>query len=394
MKDLLLYVHVPFCPSKCHFCAWVKSVPVRDLRLDESDGPRRAYVDAVCDQIRTAAPKLNQAGYRPKLMYWGGGTPSALTVREFTRIMDTLRESFDLSALTEVTTESSPDTLTEEKLAAYKAAGFTRVSIGVQSFDPDRLRRVARSHTPDDARTAPRLASAAGFQEINVDLMCGMPDESLDEIERSVVTATELPITHVSLYPYAPASGTVTYRQLEKGWGTIDRKERKRAYQLGRTILQDRGFPEYSMSYFGRTPCEVDLAYYRLTMDWIGFGPGASSIVDRKFALMHEQLASYVADPNQPRVASPASAESLSSTFLFEGLGTFSGVSAARWQERLGYSLDWVLDHSIQYGLIQYLTRFGGLIRDEVGIRLPRERIAPMLIDLTGRLTPAAGWSG
>lgn len=380
MRDFLIYVQVPFCPSKCHFCGWVSHIPVRDLRLREQDEPRSAYVRALQQQIRHVAPRLRDQGYVPRLMYWGGGTASMFSIREFTTVMDTLKEEFDLGGIVEATMESSPDTLTAEKLAAYRAAGFNRISVGVQSLDDERLAKEGRSHRSAHAREAVRLANEAGFGQINVDLMCGLPGETLAEFHGSARAVVELPITHISLYPYTPAPGSVMHKQIARGQVRMDRAEQKKAYAVGRQLFENAGFPEYAMSYFGRQPCLADLAYYRLDMDFAGFGAGAASLLDRESLVTHKPLATYIADPTGYAERQPAADQSV--RYLFgQSLSLFEGADAQRWEERLGVPLDTVLSTEPVVEYIEHLEKSAGLIRDERGIRLPRERIANTFID-------------
>jgi putative oxygen-independent coproporphyrinogen III oxidase len=391
VRKLLIYVHVPFCPTKCHFCSWVKDIPVRQLRLTEVAPERAAYVRAVQEQIRQVAPRLNALGYRPHLLYFGGGTPSMLSVAEFEALMATLRAEFDLSHVAEASIESSPDTLSAEKLTAYRAAGMTRLSIGVQSFDDTRLARHGRSHRAQDARDMVHLARECGFDNVNIDLMCGLPEETLDEVEHSVRAALELPLTHISLYPYGPAEGTVMHRQLSRGQLHVDKEERKAAYALGRKLLEEAGFPEYSMSYFSQQPCLVDLAYYQLTTDWIGFGPAANSLLEHEALVTHRGLAKYVEAPAEFPERTPASAPAVASVLLFQGLATPDGINAERWQERVGVPLSETLAQQPIAQMVRILTQSSGLITDDDGVRLPRERIAENCIDTSLLRTPAEG---
>lgn len=386
-KDLLLYVQVPFCPSKCHFCGWVSDVPVRDLRLRETDSPRAAYLEAVRRQIRHWAPRLAAGGYRPKVMYWGGGTASILSPDEFRGIMATLREEFDLSGLTEATVESSPDTLTPDKLRAYREEGFGRVSIGVQSFDDARLATEGRSHRSDQARRAVRMVRESGIDKVNVDLMCGLPGERIGEFHGSARALLELPVTHISLYPYAPVPGTVMFRQLQRGDGALDRRERLVAFRLGQRLFTEAGFPEYSMGYFGQEPCQADLAYYGLHMDYIGFGSGANSLLGGRSMTTHKALAKYTAEPLTMAVDEPA-ARTAPRFLIYQCLTMFDGVDARRWEERIGIPLEQVLADGPVAGWLDHLRRTAGLVVDDRGVRLPRDKIVPAYLDFLWAQAP------
>lgn len=390
-KSLLLYVHVPFCPSKCHFCGWVQNIPVRELRLNERMPPRVRYIQSVKEQIRHFAPVLERRGYRPELIYWGGGTPSVLTPDEFTDIMTTLDECFDLSGVAEASIESSPDTLDAEKLAAYRAAGFDRISMGVQSFDDERLRQQGRSHRSEHVHTAVTLARAAGFTNINLDLMCGFPGEQLGELESSVRAVLDLAVPHVSLYPYAPAENTVLYRQLNRGQVKLSAEESKAAYRLGRTLLEDGGLPEYAMSYFSHRPCRADMAYYRLEMDWMGFGAGATSLIDGTSLLTHRSLERYGANPTLFAERRPASAPEVATALLFQGLASFDGIDARLWRERVGVPLEETMRHKAIAPAVDMLRGMSELIQDAQGIRLARASIAESCIDARLMSTPQQG---
>lgn len=381
MRDLLVYVGVPFCASKCHFCYWVAETPVGQLVLREEESPRRSYVDAVRRQIRFMAPQLVARDYAPRLMYWGGGTASILSVREFWAIMWILREQLDLTGVTEATMECSPDSVTSEKLAAYREAGFDRISYGVQSFQDRFLAAQARSHRSGQAREAVLMAGAAGFKEINVDLMCGLPDEEVADFEASVRAALELPVSHVSVYPYEPVPGTVAYRQIERGSVRFDRSERLAAFQRGQELLEDAGLTEYSFGYFGRKPCQVDLAYYRLEMDWIGFGARTNSLLDGEACVTSDDLPGYLADPLRFYHRGPAGQVGY---YLRQGLGTFDGIDAGRWLERTGMPLADSLVWPETVKALGWLTGHPRLVRDERGIRFRKEQLADVLIAGSG----------
>ncbi len=370
MRDLLLYVNVPFCASKCHFCAWVAGIPVRDLRLTEQESPRAAYVEAVTRHISSWAPDLIERGYRPRIMYWGGGTASILSIAEFQQIMGALRDCFDISGLAEATMECSPDSVTPDKLAAYRDAGFDRVSFGVQSFDDRILVAQGRSHRADQARQAVGWAHAAGFSEINVDLMCGLPNETVADAEFSARAALDLPITHASLYVFRPVRGTVEHRRLARGVDVVDYVERLAAFERVSELFEAAGLPEYAFGYFGRRPCRADLAYYRLEMDWAGFGSGASSLLDGELRYSLSALHEYNADPLASDRRLPAGS---APHLIFQGLGTFEGVDARLWQERTKVPLPEALSRPHIASMLQQITWATELIEDAAGVRLPRD---------------------
>jgi len=201
---LMLYVHVPFCLSKCHFCDWVARIPKRDLLRRPGDPVRLSYIDALCQEIKVRGNELSRAGCVPTVLYWGGGTASALSASEIAAVAGAIGDAFDLRSIRESTIECSPDTVSPEKLELFRRLGFTRFSSGVQSLDDARLRMLGRRHTAEQARSVVGWARDAGFEDINIDLMCGFPEQPLTEVEDMVAEAVEFPITHLSIYPSGP----------------------------------------------------------------------------------------------------------------------------------------------------------------------------------------------
>jgi coproporphyrinogen III oxidase-like Fe-S oxidoreductase len=391
-RDLLVYVHIPFCRSKCHFCDWVTEVPTSELLLRETEQPRMRYIDALCHEIVERGGALRDAGYKTNIMYWGGGTASILTVDEIGRIADALHSVFDLDGLLESTIECSPDSLDAEKLARFREAGFFRLSSGVQSFHDERLRILGRSHDAGQVHKAVRLAAEAGFEDVSIDLICGFPGQPPSEIEDAVRQALDLPITHVALYPYRPAHGTVMRRQLGRGGRSIDRDEQKRGYEVGRDMLVANGFPEYAMSHFGVPQCHSDLAYFQLRSDWVGFGSGATSVLGGRY-LSHSRgkLLEYNRDPlafeEDYELASPAIAPRM----LYQSLTTFEGASRTLWEERTGADFDAVVDLRACRTLLEFFESVTTVVRDADGLRLVPDEVADAFIELQYLSAPKQG---
>ncbi|MFF5207636.1 coproporphyrinogen-III oxidase family protein [Streptosporangium sp. NPDC000396] len=383
-RPLLVYVHIPFCSSKCHFCDWVTEIPTAELLLRPADTPRRAYIAALCREIRERGADLAARGYRPAIMYWGGGTASILAEHEIEQIGTALHEVFDLSeGMAEATIECSPESLTPAKLAAFRRVGFRRWSSGVQSFDDRRLRRLGRSHDAAEARRAVHLAAEAGFDDRSIDLICGLPGEDVEEVAASVRAALDLPVTHVALYPYRPAHGTVLRRQVTRGTTAMLRSEQKSAYTRAAAMLVDADLPEYAMSHFGHHRCLSDLAYFQLRMDWAGFGSGATSLIAGEY-LAHRRgfLAAYNRDPLHMDERYPAASPAISSRLLYQSLTTFEGASRTLWQERTGVPLEEVLALGPCRHLLGFLERVAEVHRDADGVRLRRDQITGAFIDL------------
>src|ERR1700712_4681773 len=381
-SPLLLYVNTPFCNSKCLFCDWVVKVPIGDLRLGPESEGRRNHLDALQTQIAAQAPALVDR-YRPEIMYWGGGTASILSCQEIETLYGAMAAAFPMGDIAEATIESSPESLTLEKLTLLRGLGFNRISIGVQSFEDDRLRMIGRAHSATMAESSIELARQAGFDNINIDLIVGFPDQDLAEVERMMRHAVLLPVNHYSIYAYRASEGTVLRRRLDRANAKTDLRNQLEAYRLSAEILTEHGSPEYTFAYFGNPICLADLAYYQAKMDWIGFGSGAFSVIDgRKKGYSAGQLHSYIANPTEFDYDRPMAEGSEAAGLIAFALTTPQGVQAADFEERTGTSLWTALEFPEVKGYLELLGEHARLITDEAGIRFAREDISRVFISM------------
>ena len=172
-EDISLYVGIPFCPTRCAYCSFVAQSVEKTFSLVEP------YLDALCAEIGAAGETVRSLGLRVRSFYMGGGTPTTLTARQLDRLLGQLEESFDFSALAELTVEAGrPDTIAPDKLAALKAHSVTRLSVNPQSMDDRVLRAIGRRHTAEDVRRAMALVAEAGFAHVNMDLIAGLPEDT------------------------------------------------------------------------------------------------------------------------------------------------------------------------------------------------------------------------
>lgn len=380
-RYLMLYVHVPFCHSKCTFCDWVQAIPTKDLLRKPHDSVRQRYINALCQEIRTRGAEAAAAGGVPYVLYWGGGTASSLDEAETSAIMTAIRESFDFDSIAEATMECSPDTVDEAKLRFYRDLGFNRVSSGVQSFDDQRLRRLGRRHSAEQAKTIVHAAREAGFDDVTIDIMSGFPDQEREELISTVNTALTLPLTHLSLYSFRPTPGTFMRRKLD----VPEKREYLRRQQLlfaeARSRINDAGLTEYASGYFGRVSPFAAM-YFQSRADTIGFGSGAISLHDQRFrshqkGLLHQ----YIDDPTGFDIDVPAGQDRVLVSLLQAGLAMFDGVLRREWEIATGTELDEVLTRPSIAPLAEML-RNRGLVEDERGIRLPPKVAGVTLIEL------------
>ena len=262
-----LYVHVPFCVVKCGYCDFnsyvVEDRTVHDVFLDALDAELRR-------EWRFGAPVS---------VFVGGGTPSLLDDARFARLFDVLRRHVDLDACPEVSMEANPESLTRAKAERALAAGVNRMSMGVQSFQARHLRFLDRAHSAERAEAAFAELRAAGATNVSIDLMFGVPGETLDEWQDDLERALALQPDHLSCYNLTFEPGTKLHHELQHGRVAPNDEEVDRAMFLHtRQRLQQAGFEAYEISNFaGRGgPCRHN-DHYWLQGDYVGVGPGASS---------------------------------------------------------------------------------------------------------------------
>jgi oxygen-independent coproporphyrinogen-3 oxidase len=357
--------------------------------LGPEDSGRRDHLSALQIQIAAQAPDLSER-YRPEIMYWGGGTASILNSHEIETLYGAVADAFPMGDIAEATIESSPESLTLDKLRLLRGLGFNRISIGVQSFDDDRLRMIGRAHSAAVAESSIELARQAGFDNVNIDLIVGFPDQELADVERMIRHAVSLPVNHYSVYAYRASQGTVLRRRLDRAKAKTDLAKQLEAYRLATGILTEHGYPEYTFAYFGTPICLADLSYYQMKLDWIGFGSGSFSVIGgRMKGFASGKLHDYLADPTRFDYDVPLSDQSQAENLIGFALTTPAGVDAAVFQERTGVPLWTALEYPSVKDYLGQLCRFGTLITDEAGIRFAREDIAKVFISMNWIEPPA-----
>ena len=269
-----LYVHVPFCRVRCGYCDFNTYTPseLGDLSPD-------TYVGAALAELDLAARILGPR--RVETVFFGGGTPTMLPAEALGGLLAAVGERFELSDRVEVTTEANPETLTPQYLDTLRAAGFTRISLGLQSVVPHVLRVLERQHTPRRGLEAAGWARAAGFEHISLDLIYGTPGESLDDWRSSLDAVASAPVDHVSAYSLIVEDGTRLAAQVRRGELPLpDDDDLADKYLLADDTLTRLGFTNYEVSNWAHPggECRHNLAYWH-GADWWGIGPGAHSHV-------------------------------------------------------------------------------------------------------------------
>ncbi len=274
-KSFGIYVHVPFCATRCGYCDFNTYTPA-ELGGANPD----SWLVALRAELGRAADLL---GTPPDVqtVFVGGGTPSLLGGAGLTAVLDAVRERFVLAPDAEVTTEANPESTSPELFAQLRDAGFTRVSLGMQSAAPHVLATLDRVHSPGRAPAAAREALAAGFEHVNIDLIYGTPGESDDDLRRSVDAAVEGGVDHISAYALTVEDGTALARRVRRGEiAPTDDDVLAHRYELADERLQSTGFDWYEVSNWSRPggECRHNMGYWD-GGEWWGAGPGAHGYV-------------------------------------------------------------------------------------------------------------------
>ncbi|MEG3859424.1 radical SAM family heme chaperone HemW [Microcoleus sp. herbarium12] len=270
------YLHVPFCRRRCYYCDFPVFV-VGDRKNGENSGTIVQYVAALCQEIEAT----ENLGASLKTVFFGGGTPSLLSVSQLNHILETVDSKFGIAAGAEISIEIDPGTFTLEQLRGYAAAGVNRVSLGVQAFQDELLQACGRSHSVAEIFEAVEIVRSAGIVNFSLDLISGLPHQTLAQWEFSLKSAVEISPTHLSSYDLIVEDGTAFGRYFESGARPLPAPETAAAmYRLARSILTDAGYEHYEISNYAKPgyQCRHNRVYWE-NRPYYGLGMGAASYV-------------------------------------------------------------------------------------------------------------------
>ena len=280
-----IYVHVPFCRSKCQYCDFYSVTNKEDRLLD-------GYLDAVCRHIREAGQLAPQ--YVVDTVYFGGGTPSFFGADGLARILTVIRKYFDVSHQAEITFEANPDSVSDKLLRRLRNEGFNRVSLGIQCDDDEILKKIGRPHSYAQAVTAVQRIRKAGFRNLSLDLMYGLPGQSLEDWEATLQNVLSLAPEHISCYGLKVEEGTPLY-EYQKYCNLADDDTQADMYLSAVEILRQHGYRQYEISNFCKkgNVSRHNLKYWT-GGEYLGFGPDASSdYAGQRFSAVRD-LHSYI----------------------------------------------------------------------------------------------------
>lgn len=283
MTDLGLYIHIPFCRSRCAYCGFYSI----------GRKPTDRFIDALDAEMESYGDQFHKDQF--DTVYVGGGTPSSLSAKQLARVMQGVRKYFHISGDAEITMEMNPSDMSREYLEAARAEGINRISVGVQTPNDRLLKRLGRDHTGAEARERIRLAYKLGFENISIDLMYELPGQSVLDFHKSLLWAVHLPIHHISVYSLILEEGTRFYQMNESHTLTRPTEEESWSmYQDMIRVLTHYGFERYEISSFARKGYRSrhNRKYWELGT-YVGLGPSACSRIGHRRLENHPGVRSY-----------------------------------------------------------------------------------------------------
>ena len=377
-----LYLHVPFCSAICNYCNFNRGLfdPVLKARYVEAlvaeirrAGLKTCATTTTADDVAGGARSAPTQSVEADTIYFGGGTPSLLEPDEVARIIAACGQAFDVSPDREVTLEANPESVTEERLAAYRAAGVNRLSFGVQSFHDDELKRLSRLHGADRARAAYAEARRAGFDNVSLDLMMWLPAQRVEQWLASIDAAIALAPEHVSLYlleiyPNAPLKDEMARAQ----WSQAPDDDAATMYLTAMERLDAAGYEQYEISNVARPGrrSRHNMKYW-IDGEWIGFGCGAHSTREgvrwKNVSATEDYLARIQGRTSPATDVRRLAPEERLGDALFTALRLTEGVNLDQIRTRYG------VDVWQRYGAeLEPFLDDGCLIRDGERLRLSR----------------------
>lgn len=364
MKELELYLHIPFCVQKCKYCDFPSG------RADET--VRKEYVDHLCTKMNIWKEKTRK--YEISSIFVGGGTPSILNVNEIKKIFYDVYKCFHVSKNAEITIEMNPGTVDRNKLHTYKEIGINRLSIGCQSLNNKELKSLGRIHDEEDFYHTYYAARECGFENINIDLMSAIPGQTIQSWEKTLEKTLKLSPEHISAYSLIIEEGTPFYERYGEGRHADelpDEEEERFMYQMTEEMLADSGYYRYEISNYAKKgfECRHNLGYWE-RKEYLGLGYKAASFMN------HQRWV----DGEKPEHLSQ---KDEMEEFMFLGLRKMKGVSKNDFRKCFSVDIESVykevIDDQKNKGLLE--EKNGNIFLTKRGIDLSNYVMSEFLLD-------------
>ncbi len=366
-QDLGIYIHIPFCDKKCDYCDFI-SGPANNKTKED-------YVGALIAEIKAYKDVMD--GFLVKTIFIGGGTPSSIDSKYISDILDQIKKSFNIN-LEEVSIETNPGTLSKEKLKNYKKAGINRLSIGLQSTNNQELKLLGRIHTYEEFLENFLLAREIGFSNINIDLMSGLPGQSVEDFEETLQRVVKLFPEHISAYSLIIEEGTLFYERYNqedikdqgesnlvgngnsncdsnnngKNNNYIDEETDRLIYKKTKEVLEAHGYGRYEISNYSKEGYQSrhNSSYWE-RIPYLGLGLGSSSLIDNTRFHNEEDLSSYIKNSHTPSLIRQDLIELTSQEameeFMFLGLRQTKGILKSKFHKEFGVHIEEVFGKEI-----------------------------------------------
>ena len=357
LGDMGLYVHIPFCKQKCMYCDFPAYQNLQDYY--------ETYVYALVQEMDLWVSEHPESKSKPiDTIYFGGGTPTELSIQQLQMIVDKIKSTFTITDDCHMTIESNPGEVDLPYLTKLVKLGFNRISFGVQTFDDKALTMLHRSHNGEKAKQAVYDAKEAGFTDINIDLIYGLPRQSLEDIKRNLEIVKDLPINHISTYGLQVEVGTYLYHLVQKNLISIPSESIDESmYDTMMEGLKELGFERYEISNFAKdnSYSRHNLKYWHY-VDYLGFGAGAHSFYDGVRRSNNRNVMPYIQSVDRyimPTIDTETiTVERAQEDFCFLALRTKWGLDEQKFKERFGVSVHnlfgTVLEDLVNKGLLEY----------------------------------------
>ncbi|XZH19332.1 radical SAM family heme chaperone HemW [Clostridium perfringens] len=377
MDKISLYIHIPFCAQKCLYCDFPS--------FARKDHLRKAYIEALNKEIISLREKHNNLEINT--IFIGGGTPSVLEVNELECLLKEVAK-LNMAKDIEYSMECNPGNLTEEKLEVMKKYGVNRISMGLQAKQDNLLKGLGRIHNYKTFKENFLLAKKVGFNNINVDLMFGLPNQSLNEWEETLREIISLETAHISAYSLIIEEGTAFYNLYENDKLKLPTEEEERKmYHLAKKLLEENGFNQYEISNYAKEgkECRHNLAYWNMD-NWIGVGSAAASYINGKRIKNISSVEEYI---NSIKDKGEAVEEIINNSkndnmeeFMFMGLRKINGIDENEFKNRFSMNINDVygeiLNKYIGEGLL--IRESGRIFLSEKGIEISNVIMADFLL--------------
>ena len=296
MKELGIYVHIPFCKQKCYYCDFISYA--------NKEEKTKEYVECIQKEIEIESKKYSKDEYEITTIYFGGGTPSYISALYIENIINVIKLNYNVKDNAEITIEINPGTVNEEKILIYEKIGINRVSIGLQTTNDKLLKQIGRIHTYEEFLNCYKLVSKSKINNINVDLMLALPNQIIEDLEESLQKVINLKPNHISLYSLILEEGTKLEKMVSENIVKLPEEDMEREmYWKTKRILEKNGYNHYEISNFAK---EGYKSKHNMNCwnqkEYLGFGVAAHSYVNRKRYCNTNNIEEYISNIKKGKI--------------------------------------------------------------------------------------------